>query len=74
MTLEAAPGSRVLRQALLLWGVAFASIVAVSLLAPPPWAKVTAVVAFLYLPLAAMRGSGQDARDYGVTLALGWSF
>jgi hypothetical protein len=45
--------------------VAFAAIVAVSLLAPPPWAKVTAVLAFLYLPLAAMRGTGEDARDYG---------
>jgi membrane protease YdiL (CAAX protease family) len=61
--------ARVLRQALLLWAVAFTAIVVVSLLAPPPWAKVTAVVAFLYLPLAAMRGSGEDARDYGVTLA-----
>ena len=62
------PG-QVLRQTLFLWLVAFAAIVAVSLLAPPPWAKVTAVVAFLYLPLAAMRGTGEDARDYGVTLA-----
>ncbi|HVP60001.1 MAG TPA: MXAN_2755 family glutamic-type intramembrane protease [Myxococcaceae bacterium] len=59
----------VLRQALLLWALAFAAIVVVSLLAPPPWAKVTAVVAFLYLPLAAMRGTGEDTRDYGVTLA-----
>ncbi|HUM12915.1 MAG TPA: MXAN_2755 family glutamic-type intramembrane protease [Myxococcaceae bacterium] len=62
------PG-RILRQALLLWAVAFAAVVTVSLLAPPPWAKVTAVVAFLYLPLAAMRETGEDARDYGVTLA-----
>jgi membrane protease YdiL (CAAX protease family) len=60
---------RVLRQALLFWAVAFAAIVAVSLLLPPPWAKVTAVVAFLYLPLAAMRGTGEDPRDYGVSLA-----
>jgi uncharacterized protein len=59
----------VLRQALLLWAAAFAAIIAVSLLAPPPWAKVTAVVAFLYLPLAAMRRTGEDARDYGATLA-----
>jgi len=59
----------VLRQALGLWALAFAAIVLVSLLAPPPWAKVTAVVAFLYLPLAAMRGTHEDARDYGVTLA-----
>ncbi|MGZ3481676.1 MAG: myxosortase MrtX, partial [Myxococcaceae bacterium] len=59
----------VLRQALLLWSIAFAAIVVVSLLAPPPWAKVTAVLVFLYLPLAAMRGTGEDARDYGVTLA-----
>jgi membrane protease YdiL (CAAX protease family) len=59
----------VLRQALLLWAAAFAAIVVVSLLAPPPWAKVTAVVAFLYLPLAAMRRTGEDARDYGATLA-----
>jgi hypothetical protein len=29
----------VLRQALLLWALAFAAIVVVSLLAPPPWAK-----------------------------------
>ena len=61
----------VLRQALLLWAAAFAAIIAISLLAPPPWAKVTAVVAFLYLPLAAMRRTGEDARDYGATLA-GW--
>ena len=59
---------QVLTQALLLWGVAFAAIVVVSLLAPPPWAKVTAVVAFLYLPLAAMRGTNEDAQHYGVTL------
>ena len=59
----------VLRQALGLWAAAFAAIVVVSLLAPPPWAKVTAVVAFLYLPLAAMRGTNEDARDYGVTFA-----
>ena len=69
MTLEAVQSGRVLRQALLFWAAAFAAIVAVSVLAPPPWAKVTAVVAFLYLPLAAMRGTGEDARDYGVTLA-----
>jgi hypothetical protein len=69
MTVEAMQPGRVLRQALSLWAVAFAAIVAASLLAPPPWAKVTAVVAFLYLPLAAMRGTGQDARDYGVMLA-----
>ncbi len=59
----------VLRQALALWALAFAAIVVASVLAPPPWAKVTAVVAFLYLPLAAMRGTAEDARDYGVTLA-----
>jgi len=59
----------VLAQVLLLWTVAFVAIVLVSRLAPPPWAKVTAVVAFLYLPLAAMRGTHEDARDYGVTLA-----
>jgi membrane protease YdiL (CAAX protease family) len=62
------PG-RVLRQALFLWSVAFAAIVVVSLLAPPPWAKVTAVMAFLYLPLLAMRATGEDVRDYGVSLA-----
>jgi membrane protease YdiL (CAAX protease family) len=67
MTVEAADSGRVLRQALILWAAAFSAIVAVSILAPPPWAKVTAVVAFLYLPLAAMRGTGEDARDYGVT-------
>jgi membrane protease YdiL (CAAX protease family) len=59
----------VVSQALGLWAVAFGAIVAVAQLAPPPWAKVTAVVAFLYLPLAAMRGTHEDARDYGVTLA-----
>jgi hypothetical protein len=69
VTVEALHPGRVLRQALLLWAVAFAAIVVVSVLAPPPWAKVTAVVAFLYLPLAAMRRTGEDARDYGVTLA-----
>ena len=60
---------QVLTQALLLWAAAFAAIVVVSLLAPPPWAKVTAVVAFLYLPLAAMRGTNEDAQHYGFTLA-----
>ena len=60
---------QVLTQALLLWAAALAAIVMVSLLAPPPWAKVTAVVAFLYLPLAAMRGTQEDAKDYGFTLA-----
>jgi uncharacterized protein len=59
----------ILRQALLFWAVAFAAIIAMSLLFPPPWAKVTAVVAFLYLPLAAMRRTGEDARDYGATLS-----
>jgi CAAX protease family protein len=59
---------QVLTQALLLWALAFAAIVVVSLLAPPPWAKVTAVVAFLYLPLAAMRGTHEDAQHYGFTL------
>jgi membrane protease YdiL (CAAX protease family) len=60
---------QVLTQALLLWAAAFAAIVVVSFLAPPPWAKVTAVVAFLYLPLASMRGTQEDAKDYGFTLA-----
>ena len=69
MTVEPGQPGRVLRQALGLWAVAFAAIIAASVLAPPPWAKVTAVVAFLYLPLAAMRGAGEDTRDYGVTLA-----
>jgi CAAX protease family protein len=59
---------QVLVQAVLLWALAFAAIVVVSLLAPPPWAKVTAVVAFLYLPLAAMRGTHEDAHHYGFTL------
>jgi CAAX protease family protein len=58
----------VLLQALGLWALAFLAIIVVSLLAPPPWAKVAAVVAFLYLPLAAMRRTGEDARDYGITL------
>ena len=56
-------------QVLTVWAVAFGAIVLASVLAPPPWAKVTAVVAFLYLPLAEMRGTHEDARDYGVTLA-----
>jgi len=60
---------RVLLQALGLWALAFGAIIVASLLAPPPWAKVTAVVAFLYLPLAAMRGTDEDTRDYGITLA-----
>ena len=58
----------VLRQALGLWAAAFAAIVVVSLLAPPPWAKVTAVVAFLYLPLAAMRAPEGQTR-----LSRAWS-
>jgi membrane protease YdiL (CAAX protease family) len=58
----------ILVEALGLWAAAFLAVVAASLLAPPA-AKLVAVVAFLYLPLWAMRRSGEDARTYGMTLA-----
>jgi len=49
-TLPAALASPLIREALLLWSVSFASIVAASLLAPAH-AKVVATISFLYLPL-----------------------
>ncbi len=49
-----------------LWAACFAAIV-VTYVAYTPAAKPVATVAFLYLPLMAMRRRGEDYRDYGVT-------
>jgi uncharacterized protein len=54
-------------EALRLWGVSFLAILLTYRVAPQ-WAKAVATVAFLYLPLWAMRGRDEDYRDYGVTL------
>lgn len=59
--------SAVLREALLLWACSFLAILIAHLTVP--WlAKPVATVAFLYLPLWAMRRRGEDYQDYGVTL------
>jgi membrane protease YdiL (CAAX protease family) len=56
-----------LREALLLWAVAFLAIL-LAHATVPYLAKPVATVAFLYLPLWAMRRRGEDYGDYGVTL------
>ena len=56
-----------LREALLLWTLAFLAIL-IAHAAVPYLAKPVATVAFLYLPLWAMRRRGEDYADYGVTL------
>jgi len=55
------------REALLLWAIAFLAIL-VTHATIPYLAKPAATVAFLYLPLWAMRRRGEDIADYGVTL------
>jgi len=55
-----------LREALVLWAAAFCAILATYATAPF-LAKPVAVLAFLYLPLWAMRRRGEDYGDYGVT-------
>ena len=55
-TLAAALASPSVREALVLWTVSFASIVAASLLMPG-YAKVVATISFLYLPLFFARSS-----------------
>jgi uncharacterized protein len=57
----------VLREALLLWSLAFLAIL-LTHATVPYLAKPVATVAFLYLPLWAMRRRGEDYADYGVTL------
>jgi uncharacterized protein len=54
------------REVLLLWAVAFSAIL-LTHAALPYLAKPVATVAFLYLPLWAMRRRGEDYGDYGVT-------
>jgi uncharacterized protein len=54
------------REALLLWAVAFLAIL-LTHASLPYLAKPVATVAFLYLPLWAMRRRGEDYGDYGVT-------
>ncbi|HXX32745.1 MAG TPA: MXAN_2755 family glutamic-type intramembrane protease [Myxococcaceae bacterium] len=61
------PRRQALREALLLWGIAFLAIV-VTFTVARSLAKPVATVAFLYLPLWAMRRRGEDYRDYGLTL------
>ncbi len=55
-----------LREALLLWAIAFLAILVAHMTAAS-LAKPVATVAFLYLPLWAMRRRGEDYQDYGVT-------
>lgn len=62
-----APDSSPLREALLLWAAAFLAIL-LTHASLPYLAKPVATVAFLYLPLWAMRRRGEDYADYGVTL------
>ena len=60
--LDSAP----LREALLLWALSFVAILLAQ--ATAAWlAKPVATVAFLYLPLWAMRRRGEDYQDYGLT-------
>jgi uncharacterized protein len=63
---QASDSGPVLREALLLWGVSFLAIL-VTHLTVPVLAKPAATVAFLYLPLWAMRRRREDYTDYGVT-------
>jgi uncharacterized protein len=62
-----ATDSRPLREALVLWALAFAAILIAHALLPS-LAKPVATLAFLYLPFWAMRRRGEDYTDYGVTL------
>ena len=59
-----------LREALKAWALAFAALLATFAVAPA-FAKVSATVAFLYLPLAFGRRRGEDAADFGLHLR-GW--
>ena len=59
---------QLLVQVLGLWTVAFATIL-VAYLAYPPAAKLASVAAFLYLPLWAMRRSGEDPSEVGLSLS-----
>jgi membrane protease YdiL (CAAX protease family) len=54
------------REPLLLWALAFLAIL-LTHATLPYLAKPVATVAFLYLPLWAMRRRGEDIADYGVT-------
>ena len=58
---------QLLTQVLALWAVAFAAILTAYVVYPPS-AKVVSVAAFLYLPLWAMRRSGEEPADVGLTL------
>jgi membrane protease YdiL (CAAX protease family) len=59
-------GLTAVQEALAIWGLCFAAIVIAYL--TTPWAKVVATVGFLYLPLWAMEGRGEEYRDYGLSL------
>jgi membrane protease YdiL (CAAX protease family) len=61
------PDSSPLREALIVWAIAFLAIL-VTYVTVPSLAKVVATVAFICLPLYEMRLRGEDAGDYGVTL------
>lgn len=65
-------GRAALREALILWALAFAVILLVRAIGPiAGYAKAAAAVAFLYLPGAVVWRRGEDYRDYGARLS-GW--
>lgn len=65
-------GKAALREALALWALAFAAILAVRAIGPiAGYAKAVAALAFLYLPGAVVWRRGEDYRDYGARLS-GW--
>lgn len=53
-----------------LWALSFAAIL-IAFQISPTVAKLVATAGFLYLPLLALRGRGEDFADYGLTLR-GW--
>ena len=67
-TVNARPmGKAALREALVLWALAFAVIIVVRAIGPiAGYAKLFAAIAFLYLPGAVLWRRGEDYGDYGV--------
>lgn len=62
-------GIAALREALVLWALAFGVILAVRAIGPiSSYAKAAAAVAFLYLPGVVVWRRNEDYRDYGVRL------
>lgn len=63
-------GRAAVREALALWALAFAAILAVRAIGPiAGYAKAAAAIAFLYLPGAVVWRRGEDYRDYGARLS-----